>query len=59
MNYIDAPEAVWKGASAIYSANAKGVAQVFLREPLRPGNIFTTVERPIVEFLGNAVLSFK
>jgi RHS repeat-associated protein len=58
-NIMKLPDAAWEGASAIYAANAKGVAQVFLREPVNPNGIFMRIERPILETLGNAVMQFK
>jgi hypothetical protein len=57
LNLIDRqmplPRVVWDGASAIFAANARGEAQAFLRNPLLTGT-WSRVERPILEFLGNA-----
>jgi RHS repeat-associated protein len=54
LNLIDKsypiPEGVWKAASGIFSMNAKGDAQVFLRNP-EAGRIWTKVERPILEYI--------
>jgi hypothetical protein len=52
---VRVPQGVWKAASAVLAANATGVVQVFLRNPLATG-IWNTIERPIVEFLGNATI---
>ena len=53
-----APLFIWKIASAIFAANAKGVVQVFLTETSY-SSIFARVEAPIIEFLKNAVMIFK
>jgi hypothetical protein len=45
--YVPVPESVWKGASAVFSANAKGEVPVFLANP-RPEGIWNTVEKPIL-----------
>jgi hypothetical protein len=54
LNLIDKnypiPEGVWKAASGIFSMNAKGDAQVFLRNS-EAGRIWNTVERPTLEFI--------
>ena len=41
------PKGVWKTASGIFAANAKGEVQVFLRNP-RASSIFKTVEEPVL-----------
>jgi RHS repeat-associated protein len=54
LNMIDkkypVPESVWKGVSAIFSLNAKGNAQAFLREPRAVGT-WNTVERPLLDLI--------
>jgi len=49
---------IWKTASAIFAANAKGVVQVFLTEASY-SKIFATVEAPIIEFMKNATMIFR
>ena len=49
-NLVTVPESVWKAASAVFSANAKGDVQVFLNEA-RTGGVFNTVERPILDVM--------
>jgi RHS repeat-associated protein len=49
-NLVTVPQSVWKGASGVFSANAKGDVQVFLNES-RTGGVFHTVERPILDFV--------
>jgi hypothetical protein len=43
------PQWVWKATSANFAANAKGVAQVFLRNP-SARSVWTTIERPILRW---------
>ena len=54
LNMIDkkypVPESIWKGVSAIFSLNAKGTAQAFLREPRAIGT-WNTVERPLLNVI--------
>jgi hypothetical protein len=54
LNVIDKrypiPDGVWKGVSGIFSMNAKGDAQVFLRNP-QAGQVWNTVERPILDLV--------
>lgn len=52
------PDVVWEGASAIYAANAKGVAQAFIRNGRR-NSIFRTIEKPIVRKLNNARIAYR
>jgi len=57
LNLIDrrlvrVPIPVWRAASAVFAANAKGTAQVFLSANVNAGSIWTTVESPILNFLG-------
>jgi RHS repeat-associated protein len=56
---INAPEWAFKGASAIFAANAKGEAQVFLRVTSRSNSIWRTTERPVLNWFGNTTLIFK
>jgi len=49
-NLVTVPQGVWKGASAVFSANAKGEVQVFVNEA-RAGGVFNTVERPILDLI--------
>jgi hypothetical protein len=44
------PESIWKAVSSIFSMNAKGNAQVFLREPRAVGT-WNTVERPLLDVI--------
>ena len=58
LNWIDStlhrlPDTVWREASRIFAANAKGEAQVFLRDPVNPAGIWTTVEQPTLKFFNN------
>jgi len=54
LNLIDkrypVPDSVWKGAAGIFSANAKGNVQAFLRNP-DAGRIYSTVEKPTLELV--------
>ncbi|MDH3227374.1 MAG: RHS repeat-associated core domain-containing protein, partial [Thermoleophilia bacterium] len=52
------PAAVWRAASAIFAANAKGVATAFVRTPMRSGNIFMSVEVPVMRLFGNPWIKF-
>jgi hypothetical protein len=49
-NFVTVPQSVWKGASAVFSANAKGDVQVFLNEA-KGGGVFHSVERPILDIV--------
>jgi hypothetical protein len=53
---VKLPDPVWDLASAIFSANAKGEAQVFLRGAIREGSTWRRVERPILTLLRNATI---
>jgi len=48
------PTGVWKAASAIFAANAKGTVTAFLRNPTA-GSVWNTVEKPILTLLQRAV----
>jgi RHS repeat-associated protein len=47
------PQRVWDNASAIYAANAKGAAQVYLRQPMDSAGVWTRIERPMLKAWGN------
>jgi RHS repeat-associated protein len=49
-NIAKVPQDVWKGASSIFAANAKGDVQTFLRNP-EAGAIFNSIERPLAELI--------
>jgi len=55
-NVIRLPDFVWNAASAIFSANAKGTAQVFLRGEISNASVWIRVERPILTWLRNATI---
>ncbi len=58
LHAAQAPDLVWKAASAIFAANARGVAQVFLSPPLR-SNATWYVEKFVVELFNNARLVYR
>jgi RHS repeat-associated protein len=49
-NLVTVPMSVWKAASAVFAANAKGEVKVIIRE-VRPGSVYNTIERPILDFI--------
>lgn len=51
--------AVWAIVSGIYAANATGTAQVFQRAPLAAQSIWYSVEKPILEFMGNVTILYR
>jgi len=53
---VTLPDSVWKTASGIFAANAKGEVNVFLRTP-KAESVFNTVEAPVLGFV-NRVNSF-
>jgi RHS repeat-associated protein len=53
---VKLPSPVWEAASGIFAANAKGTAQVFLRAPVNPSGVWTTIESPILNFFGVFIL---
>jgi hypothetical protein len=54
LNFIDKrypiPDSVWTGAAGMFTANAKGNVQVFLRNP-DAGRIYSTVEKPTLDLV--------
>ena len=53
---VTLPDATWRGASAVFAANAKGTAQVFLGPSVNPRGVWNTVESPILNFVGVFIL---
>ncbi|HLO01014.1 MAG TPA: RHS repeat-associated core domain-containing protein, partial [Pyrinomonadaceae bacterium] len=49
-NIAKVPQDVWKASSSIFTANAKGDVQTFLRNP-EAGAIFNSIERPLAELI--------
>ena len=47
---VELPSGVWKAASAVFAANAKGEVQVFLRNP-GAGGVWNSVERPVINLV--------
>jgi RHS repeat-associated protein len=56
---MNAPQWAWKGASAIFAANAKGEIQVFLRSPVNTAGIWTKIEKPVLDWFGNTVTKLR
>jgi len=50
-NVLTVPKSVWEGASAVFSANAKGEVRVFLLNEEKIGGVFGTVEKPILDLV--------
>jgi RHS repeat-associated protein len=54
LNLIDKrfpiPDSLWNGVSGIFSLNAKGDAQAFLRNP-EVGRTWNAVEKPVLDFI--------
>jgi RHS repeat-associated protein len=48
--HVPLPESVWKTASAVFTANAKGEIPVYLANP-RPQSVWNTVEKPVLNFV--------
>jgi hypothetical protein len=48
-------DSTWRFYSRIFAANAKGEAQVFLRDPIRPGATWNA-EKSVLEWWGNTVI---
>jgi len=59
LSRLGASERVWRLASVVFAANAKGTAQAFLRFPLRSGNVFIGVEVPTMARFANPWLVFR
>jgi RHS repeat-associated protein len=59
MNIVRIPDSVWRAASGIFAANARGAVPVFLRTPVNSAGVWRTVERPILDWFGNVTLTFR
>lgn len=49
-DYVEIPLPVWKAASSVFAANAKGNVRVFLREPKAQG-VWNSVEKPLLNII--------
>jgi len=49
-DYVKVPQPVWKAASSVFAANAKGEVRVFLMNGAEEG-VFNTVERPVLNLM--------
>jgi len=58
-NVVSLPMQVWKIASGIFAANAKGEVQVFMRGTVSSTSVWNTVEQPLLKWLGNASVVLK
>ncbi len=56
---VQLPDALWKAASGIFVANAKGNVPVFLRGSVTSSSVWGSVEKPLLKWLGNATIVFK
>ena len=52
------PQGVWDVASGIFTGNAKGTVQIFLRNP-DVRSVFNRIEKPVLDFFKNTERIFK
>ncbi len=49
---------IWGAASWIYARTSTGTVHVFLNSPLRPHNIWTTIENPTLQKIGTTIIRY-
>ena len=52
------PQGVWDVASGIFTGNAEGEVQIFLRSP-KVTSVYSRIEKPVLDFFNNVVRTFK
>ncbi len=55
---IKLPQMVWDAASGVFSANAKGTVQIYLRNT-RITSVYNRIERPVLDLFNNTIRVFK
>ena len=56
--FIRMPQSVWDAASGIFSANAKGTVEIYLRNA-KVTSVYNRIEKPVLDLFNNTKTLFK